>query len=212
MEFDMPTLSTRAFAEMLSLTVYQQTRVLLEQKYPQKAPQVFKIPFYRSALSAIRKYYESENDPNVLNQSINDIMSANTIPAKKENNIRVLNCFAKSKQANRKLVLLANKKYSVTIGEVNIRLSFDFTAYDGKSAKYIYYNFRNALLDEEAARLSLEISYYVMKANEIKAEMKDLEYIDLFSDKVYSYTSPRKTTSVKVKQNINIIDALWNTV
>lgn len=208
----MPSLSTRAFAEMLSLSAYQQSRILLEQKYPQQAPQVFKIPFYTEALNAIKSFYSNNNDSDILLKTIDDINSSSKLQAKKNNNIRVINAFLKSKQVKRKLSLLPNKRYNVTIDDVNIRLNFDLTAYDNKTIKYIFYNFRNAPLDEESARLGIEISYFVLKSNGISTDMKDLEYVDLFNNKTYTFSKPRKTTSMKVRQNINIIEALWNTV
>ncbi len=39
-----PTLTARAFAEMLELPLYEQLRILLEQKYPDKGPAIMSKP------------------------------------------------------------------------------------------------------------------------------------------------------------------------
>lgn len=208
----MPVLTVRSFAEMIGLSAYQQQRVLLEQKYPKQTPQVFKIPFYSTSLKTIKSFYTSKNDHRILSIAISEIQKSSSILAKKENNIRVISTFAKSSQAKRKFKVLANQRYKVTLGTVNIKLSFDLTVDDSKNDKYLFYNFRNTPVDSELAKLSLEFAHYILKANGVITELKNLEFIDLVSNKVYILNKARKTSITKLKQNISIIEALWNTI
>ena len=50
-----PRITVRAFAELLNLPAYEQVRILHDQKYPRRQPQVFRVPFYQPALHGIRE-------------------------------------------------------------------------------------------------------------------------------------------------------------
>lgn len=208
----MPNLTVRSFAEMISLPAYQQSRILLEQKYPKKEPQVFKIPYYSESLSAIRKFYSNNNDKAVLSNAINHFQKSIKLDTKRNNNIRVISSFSKNSVSKRKLQIQPNRRYKMELGKVIIKLSFDLTVLEGKIKKFILVNFRNAPLDNEFARLSLELSQHIMKTNGVIIELKNLEFIDLFSDKKFCFAKSRKTTVTKLNQNVSIIEALWNTI
>ncbi len=208
----MPNLTVRSFAELLSLPAYQQSRILLEQKYPKKEPQVFKIPYYSESLSAIRNYYLQGNNRNVLSAAINDIQNSTKLKPKKENNIRVISSFSNGTISERNFKILTNSRYKLVLGNVTIKLNFDITVEEEKVKKYILFNFRNVSLDDETARLTLELSNYILKENGINVALKNIEFIDLYTDKIFNFKKIRKSTINKLNQNISIIEALWSTI
>ena len=208
----MPNLTVRSFAELLSLPAYQQSRILLEQKYPKKEPQVFKIPYYSESLSAIRNYYLQGNNRDVLSAAINDIQNSTKLKPKKENNIRVISSFSNGTISERNFKILTNSRYKLVLGNVTIKLNFDITVEEEKVKKYILFNFRNVLLDDKTARLTLELSNYILKENGINVALKNIEFIDLYTDKIFNFKKIRKSTINKLNQNISIIEALWSTI
>src|SRR5438874_12773070 len=120
----MPSLSVRAFAELMGPPAYEYARILHEQKYPKQQPQVFRTPFYLPALSAIRNFYRAENDLTVLaaaRQSIGLLK----LETRRESNIRVLRSFEHSKQARRRLQVAANPKHVAIVRQVELRLGLD---------------------------------------------------------------------------------------
>lgn len=50
----MPSLTAKSMAEMLKLPGYQQQNILVAQKYPKSAPQIFRTLYYQPTLKAIR--------------------------------------------------------------------------------------------------------------------------------------------------------------
>lgn len=208
----MPSLSVRSFSELLNLPAYEQARILHEQKYPKSGPSAFKIPYYAKSLSAIRSFYKSDNDIKVLRVFIRDINYVVKPDSKKKHNLRVLESFESGVQFDRKLVLKSNKKYYVNISDVEIRLYFDIKAEEDGTEKMIFYNFRNAEISDNLARITLEISNFILIENGYKIPFRNLEFVDLFTNKVYGYSKVRKRTLNLMKSNIDIIEALWSTI
>lgn len=65
----MPEVTVKAFSELIHTPLYGQLRILNEQKYPRQAPGIFKIQYYRPALSAIRRYYGTGNNLGALRRT-----------------------------------------------------------------------------------------------------------------------------------------------
>jgi len=85
---DRPFLTVRALAEMMQLPLYEQVRILSEQKYPREAPQRFRIPYYSPGLVAIRNYYRSANDQGVLEEARDQIRLTVKNQARRNHNLR----------------------------------------------------------------------------------------------------------------------------
>lgn len=207
----MPSLTVKAFAEFLDLPAWDQQKKLYEQKYPRQSPQIYKQPYYSHSLSAIKNYYRSGNKMEVINDALtkcNELKPA----VKITHNIRVLNSFINSKQKNRKITINTSKRHSLKIGDVEIRLTFDLVANSIKDKKYIFYNVNNAPATSDLARYMVEIAQYVAKSTNQDITTKDIEYIDLYNDTTFTFSSVRSSTIKKVTQNIKIIEALWNTI
>jgi hypothetical protein len=208
----MPSLSVRSFAEMLDKPIYEQIRILHEQKYPSKEPQMFKIPYYGKSITAIRKFYKAENDFKILDEALKDIDSTAKPESKKLQNTRVIKAFSKNKVSQRKLIIKPSPKLNFTQGDVEIRLSFDLSADEKKETRMMFFNLRNAEITEEIAKKTLEISHFILNENKIPTSTKSLELIDLYSGKVYLLSKTRKRTIDLMKSNMKIITTLWPSI
>jgi len=208
----MPTLNVKAFAELLNLPAIQQQKVLYSQKYPKDEPQIFRIPFYSKSLSAISKYYRNSNQSSIINSAINEINTTVEPKPKRENNVRVLRCFLGSKQAKRSLNVISNKKFSISINSVDIRLSFDISSTEKGKGKYIFYNWRNIPIDTVVARRTVEIAGYVLEKAKAGIDVSQIELVDLAVGKTYRSPRIKPSTVNLILNNINIIDAIWKTI
>lgn len=204
----MPRLNVKAIAEMLRLPAYNQTRILHEQKYPKQQPQIFRTPYYQPATSAFRKYYSSGNDPKVLLEARTDAQSI-AVTARRSQILRVLDAFEHSSFSKRKLTPIANSRLSARIGNTDIRLSADLRAQEGTTERIIYWNCRQVPIDEEVARLTAEIAHWVLAENKHSIRIEQIEIMDLARRKALLFKNRRTATVRLLKQNADIIDALW---
>jgi hypothetical protein len=208
----MPTLTVRALAEMMQLPVYEQVRILHEQKYPRQTPQSFRVPYYLPALRSIRQYYTNSNDRRSLRDARSTMGLEIGNEARLGHNRRVLDAFEDGPQATRRLSGLPVPNLACAIGETIIKLSFDFAGAENEEPRYIFYNCRNADIGQEIARTTLEISAIVLRELDIAIPPDELEYIDLYDQAVYTIHRPRRQAESRMRRNIDIIETLWPTI
>lgn len=204
----MPSLTVRAFAEMLDLPAHAQARILTEQKYPKQGPQAFKTPYYQQALAGIRAYYKAGNDDAKLAAAAARIEGF-TQEAKRDNNLRILGCFRHSELFARKLKIDPTKHLTFSAQGVDLRFSPDISYQDEGSERILLLHYRAQPLDAELARRTLELAYWALQGAKTPIEAKRLEYFDLFAVKSYSISKPRTGTIKAAEQSLKIIQALW---
>ncbi len=68
-----PSLTVRALAAPLVMSAHVYYAVLAEQEYPRGEPQVYKVPYYRPALAAMKRFYRWGRQGAVLDQAISEI-------------------------------------------------------------------------------------------------------------------------------------------
>lgn len=208
----MPKLTVRAFAEMMVLPAYEQERILFEQKYPRKAPQIYKAPYYAPALGAIRRYYRGGNDTFILDECRRHIQETAKPLSKCQHNLRVIDAFNAGPQAVRQMTLRTLRDYTLGVGSVELRLNFDLIADEAAKRRLLFYNVRNAELDSDVARLTLELAQIVLRENGQTIPAASLEFVDLFSQTMVTGRRLRTTTEEKVIRNASIIERLWPAV
>jgi hypothetical protein len=201
----------RAFAELIGLPAYEYVRILHEQKYPKQQPQIFRTPFYLPALSAIRNYYRAGNDLTVLAAARQGI-SQLKLDTRRENNMRVLKSFERSRQARRKLQVAANPRRVASVRQVELRLGLDMSAIDKGQPRPVYYNCRTTALDTDLAHTTLELAHWVLEENGIVLPAKALEYVDLTGNRVHHIQQRRGKTIKRLREVARVIDALWPTI
>lgn len=206
-----PSLSVRAFAEMLTLPGVNQLRVLNDQKYPKNEPQSFRIPYYQPAMKGIRAFYRSGGDPAAL-AAARVAAGGLTPPAKREHNLRVLQQFEGSQQAARSLTLLSNDRFSHTVNGVDIRLQFDLIGTEGAKDKYILYNLKGVKVDPEMARSTIEIAHWLMQQNGADVPVRSLEFVEISTGLSHSFNTVRQRTLRNVEANARLIQTLWPTI
>lgn len=206
-----PRLTVRALAEMLKMPAYEQSRILHEQKYPKQQPQAFRTPYYQRALSAIREFYRSGNDPSVIVAAQSDLQSIGDA-TRRTNNLRVLGSLSNSSQANRNLTPVQNKRYSAAMGAVEIRLSPDLQALEKGEMRVVYYNCRAVAIPDELASLTIEIAHWVLGQNQLKVNFSQIEVVDLATGKSHRKHKGRPGTVKALKNNAKVIEALWAVV
>lgn len=206
-----PSLSVRAFAELLRLPAYEQVRVLNDQKYPASEPQSFKIPYYQPALKGIRDYYRTSNDPAALGAA-RAVAKTAKLEARRKHNLRVIAQFEKSVQAKRKLVPKAGADHSLVLSGVLVRLRFDLVAEEGKSLRHILYDPRDTPVDDETARSTLELAAHVLQSSGSPVLPKQLEYVAISSGHSRTITTVRARTMQRIQANAKLIKTLWPTI
>lgn len=204
----MPSLTVRAFAEMLDLPAHAQARILTEQKYPRQGPQAFKTPYYQQALGGIRAYYKAGNDDAKLAAAAVRIEGF-TQEAKRDNNLRILGSFRQSDLFARKLEVEPTKHLILSAQGIDLRFSPDISYQDEGSERILMLHYRAQPLDAELARRTLELAYWALQGAKTPFEAKHLEYFDLFAIKSYSITKPRAGTIKAAEQSLKIIQTLW---
>lgn len=193
---------------MLRLPAYQQARILTEQKYPKQAPQTFRTPFYQPALTSIRDYYKSGNDPAVLTSAKSSVRSL-TAEARRLNNIRVLEAFEKSTACGWSLLLTPNSKVLAHVHGVDLRLSPDIRADETKKSVVIFVNCRAVRLDPEVATVTIELAHWVLEQAGISMNIRGIRYMDLFTNTDHGLKMRRASTIKAVNQSAKVINALW---
>lgn len=208
-----PTLTVRAFAEMLELPLYEQLRILLEQKYPDKGPALFRVPYYRPAMTAIRRFYSSGRQMQEIHDTITAIRNS-TMPASRiENNVRVIRSFERSQQPRRQLQTGQGQTMTSALSGVELKFTPDLSATEGQQQKYLLYNSRQAPITPELAKTTLELVHWVLIRNGINVPLSALEYVDLaHRGRVLRIQRVRPRTVKRAQQNARAIAHLWQTI
>lgn len=202
----MPELTVRAFAELLHLSIYEQSRILHEQKYPRQSP--FRGPYYSVALGAIRKHYSGK--PGALSGAARSCSSLK--PASKgSHNLRVIQAFQGSGQAGRSLVLTPTSKMTTQLQGVDLKLRFDLCAMEAKKPWSLFYNCRDAALDPDVARTTLQLAAFVL-GQATASPLPKLQFVDLKTGQVFSGKAPTARTIKLATANAKIIATLWPTI
>jgi hypothetical protein len=204
-----PRLSARNAAKFLRLPAVEQMRLLHDQKYPKQEPQVFKQPYYAPAISGIRGFLE-QGAPGLVDARAR--LQRITVASRRMHATRVLEAFVKSEHAQRGLKPVAMRRYYAHIRNLELRLSPDLIAYEGDDERFIYFNATAEEYHPEAARLTLEIAYWVLKQNGAKVRPQQLEFIDLFTGVLYTGRKPRVRTLRTLDENARLIESLWPTI
>lgn len=205
-----PALTVRAFAEMLELPMYQQLRILSEQKYPRRTPTPYRIPFYQPAIAAIREFYVSGRQRRALQQATNAIQGSTMIDAKKRNNIRVIRSFQRSRQVGRTLVIQPRRRTAVPFHGVSLKYTPDLAGTEGGQDKHLFYNVRQAPLTLEIARTTLELGHWVLSNRGLQVPLSSIEFVDLAArGKVYRINRIRQQTIRRSTQNARAIVHIW---
>jgi len=207
----MPKLSVKAFSELLGLPAYEQVRILYEQKYPKRQPQVFKIPYYAQSLRAIREYYRSGCDTAQLRTAEARVAHIR-LDSQRDNNLRVIRQFEHGSQRNRALIVAPRQRRSATLHSVELTLQFDLEGSESSAERFLLYNTRAAPIGEETARTTLELAQWVLGQAGKLVSLGSIEYVDLPSDKAYRYSKPRASTLKHASNTAGIITTLWPTI
>lgn len=208
---NLPSVTVRSLAEMLLLPAYEQVRILSDQKYPKKEPQVFMIPYYGPALNGIRSFYKQQNDKKALVLAKSKIESIG-VESRREHNKRVLDKFERSAQRDRKLTPQLNPKTKVVVKNVEVRLSPDLRATENGKERIIFYNCRSTPVTDQLAKLTLEAAHWVLERAKVNIPIGMIEYVDLTTGKAHITKKRRPATVRVIEANVGIIETLWPTV
>jgi hypothetical protein len=204
-----PRLSDRNAARFMRLAAPKQMRFLHDLKYPKGSPQTFKQPFYAPAISGIRETIK-RGFPGLVDARAK--LSSVTQEARRNNLMRVLDAFANSPHAKRRLALTTAHRYHASIRNLELRLSPHVVAIEDNESRYIYFHEKRMECDPEEARLTLEFSHWILQQNGIDVSPHQLELIDLFSGKLYKGREPRAETISTLKELARLIESLWPTI
>lgn len=208
-----PSLSVKSMASMMQMPAYEQVRILTEQKHPKLGAAPYRGSYYAQARAGIRSHYAHSGSPLALADYRRRIRASNTLPHCKANNLRILDSFANSPQANRNLILGPRPELITRVlgsSGIELRLRFDIEADEGGRDKHIFYNTLTAPIDEEIARTTLELAFWALDDESVS--MRDLEYVDLVTGATWKWPRPRKSTLTKAKANEKWISTVWPTL
>jgi hypothetical protein len=209
-----PSLTVRAFAVLLESPLYEYERVLLDQKYPQREPTSYRIPYYSPALAGIRRYFRSNRQLSVVQQAIADIAVSGMKPAHRiNNNVRALRSFAQYKAHRRRsLAVLPIDRLETNMQGVSLRFTPDLPATEGQDQRFVIYNCRNAPIPDEVARATLELAHWVLQKNGIIVPPRTLEYVDLFVRRTHRAQNVRNMTIRRARQCARVVAQMWPTL
>jgi len=198
-------------AEMMKLPLYEQLRILTEQKYPRQGAQMFKTPYYQRALTGIRQYFRKGNEPKVLLETIAKSESLGNL-AQRKHNIRVVEAFAASSQKDRKLGVKTAPVAEAAIGDVSLKLSPDLFVDENGEDRVLYINSRNVKIEEEVARLTMEIGHWVTSQCGLQFAPRQFEYLDLAGGVLHVGKKSRMATLKQLEGNAHVISTIWPTL
>jgi len=209
-----PSLTVRAFGRLLESPLHEYEQLLLEQKYPRRKPTSYRIPYYSSALAAIRRYFRSNRQLAVLQQDIANIQASGMRPRHRvENNVRALRAFAQyGVHRRRKLAVQPVGVTDSTMQGVNLRFAPDLPATEGGNQMFILYNCRNAPVPTDVAKATLELAHWVLQKNGILVPTNALGYVDLFERKTHRIQQVRNRTIQRARQCARVVAQMWPTL
>lgn len=201
-----PRLTVRSAAEMLDKPAQDMAQMLTDQKYPESGERVFRTPYYQHAISGMRNFFRTGKralmDTRATVQSYRQ-------PSRRDHNNRVLDSFEGSVLASRKLSPAANRRYYAMVGGVELRLSADLVATEDGELRVIYFNCRNAEYDAETAKRLVEIAYWVLRQNGVNIRPDQIEFVDLFSRKLYTVDAVRAKTLESLSAEAMQVTKVW---
>lgn len=210
----MPVLTVRSFAEMINLPMYSQYKILHEQKYPKDESNVFKVPFYKPSIDIIKKYFKYNKDKTIIENWIKTEVERIKPQSKSINNKRVVSKFISSPISTRNLTLI-NRNYSYTaypLEKVELKLHFDIEGSENGQPIFIFINFRGTKIDEQIAKDTLSLTYWILEKNGINCKISQLEYIDLAADIVFRVKKQSISTIKKMNNNALVVKTLWDSI
>lgn len=205
----MPSVSAKSMAEMMSLPGYAQMSILASQKYPKKAPNAFRVPYYSPATAAFRAAYRAEDAHAVLMDALAKA-ATKKLQHQRDNLERVIRAFDASPQSERILNSIRVPRIDASVGAVLLRASPDLEGQDNKgSRKVIYFHCGSLKFDAEAAKRLLEISHWIYEQNEIDIDPAAFEMIDVSAGVLHRVKTVRPTTIKNMKSTSKLIEQLW---
>lgn len=113
----------------------------------------------------------------------------------------MINSFQKSPIFGRSLALQKVLHWKASLGSVEFKLSPDLNVIEDAENRLLFLNFRKAKLDPEIAKLTLEISHWVLESNGVEIPIDHIEYVDLFTGEIYSVKKSRSSTTKVVAES-----------
>jgi hypothetical protein len=208
----MPEVTVKAFSELIHTPLYGQLRILNEQKYPQQAPGIFKIQYYRPALSAIRRFYRTGNNLAVLPTDPNQVTGVGQQEHQRENNFRAITAFRNGGQTVRTLTMHDSQTWELTLANVTMRCTPDLAFIEKGNQGYILLDCRKQSPEIEIIRTTLELFHRTLGENGVQIPMRRVEYIHLETNTLHRWNTPRQTTINRANQTAAAIQTLWDSI
>lgn len=210
----MPSLTVKAFAELMHTPLYGQLRILREQKYPRQAPGLFKVQYYQPALRVIRRYFQQGNNAAVVPSNGTSIPGVGSKPDRVAHNCRVLNAFMNSTQSVRRFTLLNEDTFSIHLANMVVRATPELAVQEGMrpQIKYLIYDCREQCPEDEIVRTTVELMHHVITQSGQPCPMSAIEYVHLETDRMFSWNRPRQRTIRWASTTATAIGALWATI
>lgn len=206
-----PKLTVKSIAEILSKPTSNPTKIVRDQKYPKREPQIYQRPFYQVAVGGVRRYYRSNNSPSVLAAAYNRAQNIGN-KAKRTNNVRVIESFRESEHAKRRFRVQTNRQAKTTIAGVEVRLSADMQVLENGVLRVVHFNCRGRPISEAAAILVAEVSHWVLKRNGVDFGPSQIEVMDLTNGRTYRARSWQSSTIDALTERCKEIRLLWDRV
>jgi len=206
-----PRLTVKSIAEMLWRPQSDISRKVRQYKYPKQQPQASHIPFYQSVAAAVRQYYRESNKSSVLLAARNRALS---IPneSRRINAVRVLDNFRDSPHASRRLEVGRNRRYSATIGKIELKLSADMQATEKGELRVVYFGYKALGVDAEIAVLLAELAHWVLEQNKVDVRMDQVEVMDFSTGKRYRTQTRRGSTLRALTAKSTQVASMWDSV
>lgn len=207
----MPELTVKALSEFATKTVHDQTRILAEQKRPAAGAAGFKTHYYQPTRLAVRAFFGKQTNQAALTLAENKLKTGSYPDHKRDNNLRAITQFRTLITKNQ-LSLISQKPstYEISVHDVDVRLHPDLQAKQGSSTKYILINYNQTAVEDEFARRTIELMYWLLSKQGQALSIQDCEFWDLQTCKIHTNSkSPRQTTIKNAEKNLQYINQLW---
>jgi hypothetical protein len=206
-----PSITVRAMAELLEAPLYTYDLILSEQKHPKGGAATYKVPYYASALAAIRRYFKQGRSGAVIQQAIADIKASGMKQQHRiDNNVRALESFSKYKKHKRREIIPAGREtIEADFSGVMLRFSADLAGTENGEDVFILYNPRNDPVEPPIAQATLELAHWVLQRNSIAVPMGRLAYVDLFTRETHKFAKVRPVTIQHARGNAKVVVQRW---
>lgn len=206
-----PSISVKAYAELIHTPLYGQARILHDQKYPSQVPGKFKVQYYKPTLDAIRMFFRRGNN------SSHFPSSATAVRGNKQdiktNNFRAMQAFLNSSQMARSFSVCQDVTFKTTMSGVTVRVTPDLIVLDQQNVtKYLMLDCSATCPDQEFIDTVLDLSHHTLTQNGSTAKPRDIEYIHLESDHAFSRQTIRQRTLTRAVATAQLITSIWNTI